>query len=91
MGNTYTVKIDEREYVLDSADLESLKWSSEQVNLQFDELKKIYKGESFTTYSVLAALNLAEKINQNVRQNDINTNYMKSQMNKMIEYINKNF
>lgn len=90
MAESIKVTIAGREFSLFGEDAAIVKNAAELVNQQIKDLKKSYEHEPVSTLSVLAALNIAEKHFVNRHQNEIDRNYIVSEIEKMSEYLKSN-
>ncbi|MBM2813567.1 MAG: hypothetical protein HW421_329 [Ignavibacteria bacterium] len=87
MEKPINVWIAGRQYRLVGEEDDIIQKAAEELNTQYEELRRRYSNEETTTLTVLAALNIAEKYIRSEIQNEINTKYVAVQLTKMTKTI----
>lgn len=76
--------------VLLGEDEEAVKRAADEVNSQIRQLKKDSEEKPATLTNLLAALNIAEKYNENRQQSEISNKYIIDELKKMAEFLKNN-
>lgn len=83
------IEIAGKDYNLRTDNEKILKLAAELVNSEILSLENSFPGESQNTYAVLAALNIAEKFIVSNSQIELDKEFMKNELNRMTEQIQK--
>lgn len=76
-----------KEYSLRADDEITLKLAADLVNQSIDNLESNHPDESYTTLSILAALNIAEQFYNVQNQNKRDIEYLNGEITQMVEYL----
>ncbi len=89
MSKLIRVKIGGKDYSLRGDDEELLQQAASQVNDKLEELKAKNIEEPAATLSLIAALNIAEEQYSIKKQFEVDSNFIITEINSMVEYLNK--
>lgn len=84
---TVRVNIGGQEYNLRSEDEEKVRTIAAQVDFQLRHIQNATKEQSTSTLSILTALNIAEKEYELRKQQQIDSQYLVSEVEKMIVFL----
>ncbi len=90
MAKTIEITIGGRKYTLKGDNEDIVKKAAEKVNAEMEILKSRLSNQSIETLSILAALNIAEKSDKNLRQQEIDQRFIINELSSMAEYLNSN-
>ena len=90
MSKAIRVKISGKEYVLRGDDEQAVLSAAREVDNQFREIQEKQNEHSTNTLSILAALNLAERLHKSERQAETDAEYISQQIEKMVQFLAQN-
>lgn len=88
MSKSVRVKIGGKDYNLRSDDEEKARVVAEQVDMQMQSLRNRINEQSTVTLSVMTALNIAERDYDCRRQQNADTEYVVTELDKMMQMLN---
>lgn len=87
MSKTIKVNIGGKELNLRGDNEQQVMRAATEVNSIIQQLQQRMQDQSTSTLSVLAALNIAEKYNENKEQHEADTKYLSAELSAMTEYL----
>jgi len=89
MSKAIRVSIGGKDLTLRGDNEEKIKRSVREVNLQIQSLQQSLREHSTPTLSLLAALNIAERLHDAEEQNDRSTQFVADELEKMTQYLER--